>query len=356
MSASATLADIFRAGQPTPYHAPRPAGIRVRLDANESPFPLDDDVARQLAEHLQQVGLHRYPDPSGAGLKRALATWSGLPPERLVLGNGSDELISLIASACARPRPGQAQARIAFPTPSFIMYRLAAQNLGLATVELPLAADFSLEAEGFARRLADQTPNVVFLAWPNNPTGTLWSRELIAAAIARHPEILFVVDEAYGEYSGQSMASLLARAPNLVILRTLSKIGLAALRIGYAAAAEPVRLQLEAQRAPYNVGSLAQHAATWLLEHHAGELRAQLRTIVGERERLRRELTALGVKVFDSAANLLLVRVEGAAAVWQTLCERGILVRNFDPGIPGALRVSVGSRTDNDALLEAWPR
>jgi histidinol-phosphate aminotransferase len=340
------------------YHLPRPTGVQVRLDANESPFQLPDEVARSICEALTRLPLHRYPDPAAEALKHALASWSGLPASALVVGNGSDEIIGLLAGAISVPRPGQARARLAFASPSFVMYRLTAAAMGLDPVEIPLDDAFQLDADTLERVLVDSRPNLVFLAWPNNPTGTLWRADVIADAASRHQDTIFVVDEAYHEYCGATLSPLVSASGNVVIMRTLSKIGLAALRVGYAAAPTLIHHALEAQRAPYNVSATSQAIATIMLGEYATLLRDQTVRVVTERHRLGAALRTLpGVRLFPSSANFVLVRVADAARVWQALVDRGVLVRNLHASGPlaGCLRITVGTSADTDALLEAWP-
>lgn len=345
------------------YRLPEVPGVRVRLDANESPFPLPTDVAADVARALAEVPLHRYPDLLAQRLRAALAAWAGVPAGSLVIGNGSDELIAMLCAAASVPRAGQARAKVAFPAPSFAMYALTCAAQGRDACVIPLAADFILEAAALERVLVDERPNLVFLAWPNNPTGTLWSAEVITRAAAAHPDVLFVVDEAYHEYSGVTLAPLVRDGGNVVVLRTLSKIGLAALRLGYAVCPPLVREALEGQRAPYNVGALAQTAAAVLLERHAPLLRAQVARVLGERDRLAAALAARpGVQVSPSAANFVFVRVgtpgDGAATrTWQALAAAGVLVRNFDKPGPtaGCLRITAGTPEETSALLAAWP-
>ncbi len=350
-------------GKLTRYEIPHPENIRVRLDANESPYGLPAELARALGERLARVELNRYPDGDARELRAVIARHAGVPAAQLVFGNGSDELIALVISAFARPRmnaPGE-RARIAYPWPSFVVYRIATAAAGAAPAEIALDDEFQLHGRAVDATFAAGRPNVAFFARPNNPTGTLWSRELIVRIAEEYPDVLVVSDEAYFDYAGETLLAEQAHLPNLVIMRTLSKIGLAALRVGYLIAHPSVVQELEKIRPPYNLGALNQAAATFLVGEHAAVLQQHIASVVSERERLSAALASVpGVKVFPSRANLLMLRVgtagDGKASeTWKMLAARGILVRNFDrPGpLSGCLRVTVGTVAENDAFLEA---
>jgi histidinol-phosphate aminotransferase len=230
--------------------------------------------------------------------------------------------------------------------------------VGVEPVEVPLAADFTLDMGAVERAIAAHRPNVAMFALPNNPTGTLWPMAAIAELARRHPDLIVVSDEAYHAYSGQTLLGELAALPNLVVMRTLSKLGLAGLRVGFLAASPAIATVVDRVRPPYNLGALNQAAAAWALEHAQGWIDAQTRAVVAERPALAAALAALpGVTVFPSEANLLLVRLAGegrAEAVWQALQDRGILVRIFERtgALGGCLRITVGTAAHNAMLLE----
>jgi histidinol-phosphate aminotransferase len=260
---------------------------------------------------------------------------------------------------------------VLYPVPSFVVYRIAALAHRVEVVEVPLDARMQLDEAAVGRAFAERRPHVAFFALPNNPTGTLWSVDAVLGWAKAHPETIVVSDEAYIEYGGRTAIPELASLPNLVVMRTVSKIGMAGLRVGFLSAHPALVAELEKVRPPYNLGQLNQQAATWLLRHHAGTLRALCREVVRERERLLPALRALAaqvgdrlpIEVFDSQANLVLVRFgqpgDGrATAIWRSLMERGILVRNFDrPGhggpLAGCLRITVGTPAENEMLLAA---
>lgn len=340
------------------YHVPRPAGIRAKLDANEMPFALPVEVAEALADELSKVEIHRYPESDAASLRPVVAHHLGVDPASLVFGNGSDELIAMLCAAFGEPREGESQPRVLYPVPTFVVYRIAALSHRFEPVEVPLDDEFRLDETTVERAFAETRPNIAFFALPNNPTGTLWPPELVLALARRYPDTIVVADEAYIEYGGRTLLEHVAQPTNLLVMRTLSKVGMAGLRCGFLTAHDAIVRELEKVRPPYNLGSLPMRAAAWLLEHHAATLRAHAREVVAEREKLAAILKTLPrIKVFDSEANLLLVRIEEGSAtqVWEQLVERGILVRNFDrPGpLAGCLRITIGTPDENALLLEA---
>ncbi len=236
------------------------------------------------------------------------------------------------------------------------MFHLFATTLGVDSIGVPTDSDFALDMEAMRSALATEKPNLAFFARPNNPTGTLWRGEDLLALAAEFPDTLFVSDEAYGEYATGSLVSALSSTPNLCVMKTLSKIGLAGLRVGFAMAAPEIIGELDKARAPYNVSSLSQAAAHWVLSNCRELLREQCREVVRERDRLHTELTSRSeLRVFPSDANLILFRVECAERIWQSLCEQGVLIRCFGGNGPLAncLRVTLGTRAENDRFLEA---
>ena len=335
------------------YHVPQPPDIRAKLDANELAFALPADLRARLGAALAEVALERYPDPRAAELRATVATELGVAAGQLVFGNGSDELIALVAQAFAGP--------ILYPTPSFVYYRLAAIARGLPVIEVPLDARFELDEARVEQAIADHRPSVVFLALPNNPTGTLWRTDFALELAARHRDTAIVSDEAYVAYSGATNLAALVRHPNLIVMRTLSKVGMAGLRVGFTISAPAIAAVLEKVRPPYNVSALDQRAAVFMLREARTWCAARAAEIVTERVRLARELVALpDTEVFPSAANLLLVRfgTGRASQIWQGLADRGVVVRSFDhsagPGnaLAGCLRITVGTPAEN-ALLGA---
>ena len=327
------------------YHVPQPAKIVAKLDANELPYGFPPELRTKLATALSEVALERYPDPTAAALRMKLATHLGVSGEQITLGNGSDELISMLANVFPGP--------LMYPVPSFVYYKLAAVARGLPVVEVPLTKTFNLDEAAISRAIQEKKPSVVFLALPNNPTGTLWRMAIAPELAARFPDTVIVSDEAYQAYSGVTNLPALARHPNLVVMRTLSKIGMAGLRVGFTIASPAIAALLEKVRPPYNVSSLDQRAAEFALDHAMGWCAERAADVVAERAKLAAALTSKGAEVFPSSANLLLVRFSDASAVYAKLFAAGIAVRSFGNAGPlaGCLRITVGTPAENAALL-----
>jgi histidinol-phosphate aminotransferase len=274
----------------------------------------------------------------------------------LVIGNGSDELLALLCQTFAEPRPGKRAACLVYPGPSFVVYRTAALAAGMVPVEAPLGPRFEPQPEALAEAIAREDPTLVFVATPNNPTGTLWPLETLEQLARAHRRCVFLIDEAYVVYSGVSAMHLVDELEHVAILRTYSKIGLAGLRIGCLIAQPALCAEVEKVRPPYNLSTLDQTAATVAIRRFGPELVRAAAEVVSQREVLAAALERRpGVEVFPSAANLLLVRVAEATRVWKGLLERGVLVRCFDrPGpLAGCLRVTVGTAAENGRFLIA---
>ncbi len=345
----------------TAYHveAPDPATIRAKLDANESPFALGDHVrtelAAEMAKALADVELHRYPDPQARELRRQLAAELGVSVEQVLATNGSDEGIQILLQAVAGPG-----AAVAIPVPSFAMYELGARVLGLRVVAVPLDPAYDLDMARLRAALRKEQPRLLFLAWPNNPTGRLYDRDavetIVRACGGEDCEALVVVDEAYVHYSGQSLLDRLGRYPHLIVLRTLSKVGLAGIRLGMVIAHPTLLAELNKVRLPYNVNALSQAAARVVLRHPE-VVRRHAATVVGERERVLQALRRLpGLTVFPSGANFFLMRAGlPGETVWRALLARKVLVRNFSraPHLGECLRVTIGTPEENDLFLQA---
>jgi histidinol-phosphate aminotransferase len=333
------------------YHVPPAAGM-VKLDAMENPYRLPEALRGELGRRLGEVAINRYPDPSGARLKAKLRAAMAIPDAlEVMLGNGSDEILGIAALALARPGAWALALE-----PSFAMYRMCAVFAGMRHAGVPLAADFSLDEAALAAAVQSHRPALTWISYPNNPTGNLFPREAILRIVARSPGLV-VVDEAYYPFSGgATLLDEVGRHPNLLLVRTVSKLGLAGLRLGLAIGPPGWIAQLEKLRLPYNVNSLSACAAEFVLDH--GEvLAAQTQAIVSERARIEAALDALpGVARFPSAANFVLVRLEGADAVFGRLKARGILVRNLHgshPLLDNCLRLTVGTPDENRLLLDA---
>ncbi len=329
------------------YHVAEAEGM-VKLDAMENPYPLPEALRRGLAEVLARVELNRYPEPSGRKLRELLARKMHVPQGmELLLGNGSDELIQIVTLAMARPG-----AVMMFPAPTFVMYGMNATLTGMRAVPVPLREDFSFDADAFVARMKRERPALVFLAYPNNPTGVLYPEEDVLKVI-RAAEGLVVIDEAYHVFAGKSFMPRLTEFPNLVIIRTVSKLGLAGIRLGYLAGRPEWVAQFNKVRQAYNVGVLTQAAALFALER-LDVLEGQAALIRSQRDELKQGLEGLkGVTVFPSHANFFLLRVPDADAVFERLKRQGVLVRNLHPGVRDCVRVTVGTPDENRILLTA---
>ena len=334
----------------------------LKLDAMENPYALSAELQAQLGERLGRVAINRYPGARVKDLHAALASYVDLPAGyALTLGNGSDELISMLAMSCARPG-----ACILAPEPGFVMYAMSAQLQGLGFVGVPLQADFSLDEVAMSAALAQHQPAIVYLAYPNNPTANVWDaavlRRLIAQASAYGA--LVVLDEAYQPFAANTWLDEIRRDPaanrQVMLMRTLSKFGLAGVRLGYALAPAALLSQIDKVRPPYNVSVLNVECALFALEH-APVFAAQAQLICSERERLLSALAALpGLQPFPSQANMILLRVQGepgaAARLYDALKKRQILVKNVStmhPLLANCLRLTVGTAPENTLLLAA---
>ena len=335
----------------TAYHV-APAQGMVKLDAMENPYLLPPELAEALARRLAQVPVNRYPDPTGAGLKARLREAMGIAPGlEVLLGNGSDEILQIVTLALAKPG-----AVVLAVEPSFVVYRMAAIAAGMRYVGVPLAADFTLNEAALMDAIERERPALTWIAYPNNPTGNLFPRAAILRIVAASPGLV-AVDEAYYAFSGgASMLPEVGKHPNLIVVRTVSKLGLAGLRLGFAVGAPEWINELEKLRMPYNVGSLNAAAGEFLLGERA-VLERQTAAIVAERARLEAALDRLArVERFPSAANFVLVRMPDAPRAYESLRQRGILVRilhGSHPLLAHCLRLTVGTPDENTRMLEA---
>jgi histidinol-phosphate aminotransferase len=332
------------------YSVEAPAGL-VKLDANENPYPLSAAVSARIAAEARGLALNRYPDPAAHRLRSLLAARTGWPLEGILLGNGSDELIVLLLAAC-----GGEGATLLVPAPTFSMYRHIALVSGWQVREVALTPAFGLDEAGLLAAAAAAPPRLSVFASPNNPTGNCFDRRSLERLLRALPGIV-VIDEAYVDFAGASLLELARGNPRLVVLRTLSKIGLAGLRVGVLLCSEALACELDKVRLPYNVGSFAQMAASVVLEEPA-YLDEQIRQIVAERGRVAAGLSSLpGVAPFPSDANFILFRTgRPSAEVFSGLRERGVLVRDLGgaPGLlHGCLRVTIGTPAENGRFLEA---
>jgi histidinol-phosphate aminotransferase len=334
-----------------------PPGIEVRLDANESPPPRSPLVREAVLRAVERTALERYPDARATSLRAQIAARTGARPDEILIGTGSDEVISLLATALARPRDGAPQPVALTPTPTFVMYRVTGRAHGWKPVEVPLDKVWDLDVGQMERAIAMLRPNVVYVASPNNPTGNAMSPDRIEKIVVAAKDALVIVDEAYGDFAGDSLRAWRARYSNLGILRTLSKIGLAALRIGWLEADAGLVREIDKARQPFNVSAVSQHAAAEVLDKAWGAVQEHVADIVRERARVAAEIAKLpAFEVTPSAANFLWVKTpRPAAETLELLKGRRILVRSFHASggrLAHQLRVTIGTPAENDRLLE----
>jgi histidinol-phosphate aminotransferase len=333
------------------YAVAKGAGM-IKLDAMESPFPLPEAVRAKIAAAASDVPVNRYPDGSADALRATIADAFAIPAAAgVILGNGSDELIQIITTALARPG-----ALVVAPEPSFEMYRLDATFAGMRYAGVPLRADFSLDADAMGAMIARERPALVWLAYPNNPTGNLFDSRAVERVLRAAPGLV-VVDEAYHAFADASFLPRIPEFPNLLVLRTVSKIGMAGLRLGYAAAAPEWIAEFDKVRPPYNLNALTQAVAPVLLAER-GVLDGWASALKAERARLETALARLpGVTVFPSRTNFVLIRVPDAPRRFEALRAAGILVKNrhgVHPLLEHCLRITVGTPAENDALLASF--
>jgi len=336
-------------------YAIQPSAGMVKLDAMENPFTLPEALRRELGARLGEVAINRYPGERINDLRAALARHVVLPEGYdLILGNGSDEIITLLSMACDIPG-----AKVLAPVPGFVMYDVSARLQGLQFVGVPLTADFELDEAAMLAAMAEHRPAIVYIAYPNNPTANLFDDAVIEKIVLAAPGLV-VIDEAYQPFASRSYMDRLldpkARHEHVLIMRTLSKFGLAGVRLGYLLGPKALVAEIDKVRPPYNVSVLNAEAALFALEHH-GEFARQAALLRSERTRLIAALAATpGVKPYPSEANMVLTRVPDAAALFEGLKQRKVLVKNVSrlhPLLANCLRLTVGTPQENDLMIDA---
>jgi histidinol-phosphate aminotransferase len=332
-------------------YAIQPSAGMMKLDAMENPHGLPAALQSELGRRLGTLPLNRYPGERVNDLRRALAEYARMPEGfEIMLGNGSDELISLIAMACDVPG-----ACILAPEPGFVMYAMSAQLQGLKFVGVALTKDFELDEAAMLAAIAQHRPSVIYIAYPNNPTANLWDDDVIGKIIDAAPGLV-VIDEAYQPFSSRSWGERMARYPNVLLMRTLSKFGLAGVRIGYLMGPKALVGEIDKLRPPYNISVLNCECALFALEHQ-DVFAAQAKTVREERAALQTALAALpGVRSWPSEANMILVRVPDAQKTFDGMKSRGILVKNvskMNPLLANCLRLTVGTAGENAQMLAA---
>ncbi|MES2425309.1 MAG: histidinol-phosphate transaminase [Pseudomonadota bacterium] len=327
----------------------------VKLDAMENPHRLSPALQAALGQRLGAVALNRYPGERVNDLKQALASYAQMPDGfDIMLGNGSDELISLLAMACDVPG-----ASIMAPLPGFVMYAMSAQLQGMPFVGVPLTADFELDEAAMLAAIAEHRPAILHLAYPNNPTANLWDDAVIATlitAMAQHGGLV-AIDEAYQPFASKSFIDRIARHDNVLLLRTLSKFGLAGVRLGYLLGPKALVYEIDKVRPPYNISVLNCECALFALEH-ADVFAAQAVELVKQRTQMLAALAQMpGARAWNSDANMVLVRVPDAQKTFDGMKARGVLVKNVSkmhPLLANCLRLTVGTTEENALMLAAF--
>lgn len=325
-----------------------PAGF-IKLDAMESPYDYPEDMKKELGRTLAEAPIRLYPNPSTCGLLQVLRDTYQIPAEAdVVLGNGSDELIERLTMLVSKPG-----AKVLAPAPSFVMYRVNAEFFGLDFIGVPLRENFTMDLDAMLAAVKEHQPALVFIAYPNNPTGGRFAREKVQAIIDAAPGIV-VVDEAYGAFSSDSFLGEVGKIPNLVVLRTLSKIGFAGLRIGYASGSPELIKELKKIIPPYNMNQLSLAAAEFALQYRPF-ITENINKLKGERERMRTALHAYpAIRDFPSEANFLTLRVPDAKALFDKLYAHKILIKNLHdthPLLDQCVRITIGLPEHNQAVL-----
>jgi histidinol-phosphate aminotransferase len=325
----------------------------IKLDAMENPYNWPEDIKTRWLDTLKDCPLNRYPDPEARALVATIKRQNQIPAQfDVLLGNGSDEIIQLLLMALP------ADAHVLAPDPGFVMYKQLSQCLGLNYHGIPLLADcFDLDLPAMLAAIESYQPSVIFLAYPNNPTGNLFSgasiREIITAAKG-----LVIIDEAYAPFAGASFIDELNRFDNLLVMRTVSKLGLAGLRLGYIAGSPALIEQLNKIRLPYNINVLTQFSADFALSNKALFDR-QTHQICADRVIVFKQLNDMpGITAFPSAANFILFRTPAhqASRIFASLKAQGVLIKNLAPQgglLTDCLRVTIGTPDENTAFLNA---
>ncbi len=323
---------------------------KIKLSSNELPLDLPGELKEKISQEIKKISFNRYPDPHSEELKEVLSDFLGVPERNIMLGNGSDELIYYLSVAVGELNEG-----VYIPIPTFPMYEISAKVFGRPAVCVPLDKTFDIDLEGSLRAVKENSVRLAYYSYPNNPTGNLFSRDKILRI--REEGVFSVIDEAYYHYCGDTFLEEALHREDTVVLRTLSKIGLASLRVGMLIGKEEVISELEKVRLPFNITYPSQVIARIVLTEGRYFIDSAVSKVIAEREKVYRELREMeGVEVFPSRANFILFKTPfDADRVHEELVKRGVLIRNMSylPGLEGCLRVSVGKPEENDAFLEA---
>lgn len=324
-----------------------PSNNCIKLDAMENPYSLSDVLIQQYADYLANAPINRYPDPQASQLKHSLKTHINIAPEYdILLGNGSDELIQLLCLACS---PNEVIMSVA---PSFVMYKMVATFTHLNHIELPLNSDFELDINTSLTLIQQHQPKLIFIAYPNNPTGNLFNRQDLITLL-ENTTALVVLDEAYYAYAQDSFLSALDNFDNLVVMRTVSKVGLAGLRLGLLVGKKATIAQFDKIRLPYNINTLTQLSAQFLLDNFT-ELATQTQSILAQRDIMMVALASFSlIKTYSSQANFILFKTNNAADLFAYLLDNNILIKNLSTqaNLKNCLRVTIGTKQENQIFI-----
>jgi len=334
------------------YHVADAANY-IKLDAMENPYNWPAEIQEAWLELLKDCKINRYPDPEAKELASILRQTNAIPEQSgLLLGNGSDEIIQILLMALT------ADSAVLAPEPGFVMYKQVALSLGLKYQGVPLLADgFGLDMPAMRNAISTLQPSLIFLAYPNNPTGNLFAVDDMLEILNIAPGLV-VVDEAYAPFADASFIDQLQSYANLLVMRTVSKLGLAGLRLGYLAGDRAILEQLNKVRLPYNINCLTQATATFALQHEEFLLQ-QTQEICRQRSEVFAALHAMeGVEPYCSSANFILFKsiAKPADTVFMSLKKQGILIKNLSPQggpLQHCLRVTIGKPDENQAFLAA---
>lgn len=323
-------------------YAAKEIPCKVKLDANESPYGFED-----IFKVVKYVKTNRYPDPEARVLKTLIAKDLKVKPENILQGNGSDELIYYLITTFGGP--------VLYPVPTFSMYGIISQAIGEKIIEISLDQEFDLDIKRILLEIRKEKPRLIFLSSPNNPTGNCFSSDKILKIIeATSSQSIVIIDEAYQPFSSErGFIPMLNDYENLVIMRTLSKIGLAGLRVGFLIAKTEIINEVNKVRLPFNLNSLSQAIASEVIRN-TNLLKQHIKSIISERERLFNELSKIkGITPYPSESNFILFRIEDPDKVYIALLKKGVLVRNMKGIVNGCLRVTVGTPKENTIFLTA---
>ncbi len=322
---------------------------RIKMDAMENPFTLPPSLREKLSEEMKKVPLNRYPEPGAPHIRKQFAKHYGVDTDMIMIGNGSDELIQVLCTALA-----DSSSTVMVPAPTFVMYRIIAINTGHTVIETPLDKSFDLDLDAMLGQIALLSPLLTFISYPNNPTGNCFSFEKVETIVAKSQGIV-VVDEAYSSFSGKTFLPLLKKYDNLVVLKTLSKAGLAAMRIGFLIGSPSLIHELDKVRLPYNINTLSQVAAGFYIDH-VDIFSGQAKEVIQRREELLKALERIdGIHPRPSEANFIFFSCDfDTDSVYGSLIQEGVLIKNLNgPGVlKNCMRVTVGTREENEEFLK----